>query len=77
VKCPTCGGELIQQNRLMLIAFGICTLFAAAVTIRQGGFVDIVIALALMPIGGYLIFWAVLAKGLWCRTCKKFPLYGK
>ena len=76
MKCPTCGGDLIQQNRLMLIAFGLCTLFAAAFTIRQGGVVDFAIALVLIPIGGYLIFWAILAKGLWCRTCKKFPVLG-
>jgi len=33
-----------------------------------------VFALVCMLIAGYLIFWATYAKGLWCRTCQRFPL---
>jgi hypothetical protein len=34
----------------------------------------LLLALAWAAIGTYLIVWATWAKGLWCRTCKKFPL---
>jgi hypothetical protein len=28
----------------------------------------------LLLTGGYLIIWATVGKGCWCRTCKSFAI---
>jgi len=33
-----------------------------------------VLAILTAIIAIYLLLWAVIAKGFWCRDCKKFPL---
>ena len=32
--------------------------------------------LFLAVVGVYFLTWAIKAKGLWCRNCKRFPAGG-
>jgi hypothetical protein len=72
VNCPTCNAELVQRDR--------ATLFLAA-----AAFAAVAVALCwlsrwlwpvealLTLISAYLAIWAGWARGVWCRTCKRFP----
>jgi len=70
MQCKTCQGEMIQKSRLRLFVAGslmVATL-ALAFFIPYFWLPGIILSL----IGIYLIAWATLGKGYWCRTCKKF-----
>ena len=72
MNCPTCNAELVQRSRVGLFLAGVA-------------FAGVAIALAwlarwlwlpaafLVVIALYLVIWSGWAKGLWCRTCKRFP----
>ncbi|HYW71784.1 MAG TPA: hypothetical protein VE961_12160 [Pyrinomonadaceae bacterium] len=70
--CDTCGSEMIQKSRWRLLLVGL--LFVAAIAgvrltpLLWGP------AIISMLTGAYLIIWATLGRGCWCRTCKKFSL---
>jgi len=66
---------MVQKSRLRLMAVG-CALVAS---IAVAGFVPIFWApgIVLLITGGYLIVWATLGKGRWCRECKKFNVWPK
>ncbi len=54
--CNTCRGETVQKSRWRLLLVG--SALSASVV--------------LAVVGVYLILWATLGKGLWCRQCKTF-----
>jgi hypothetical protein len=70
MKCTTCDGELIQKNRVRLFAVGILMVCATGLAAVVPYFWAPGVILGLTGI--YLILWATLGQGLWCRACKKF-----
>ena len=72
MQCKTCHGEMIQKSRLRLFLVGL--LMAASLTLAFFIPYFWIPGILLALIGIYLIVWATLGKGCWCRTCKKFEL---
>jgi hypothetical protein len=71
-RCATCGGEMVQKGRLRLFLVGVLMVALSAVAVFLPHFWGA--AIILVPDGVYLIVWATLGRGLWCRTCKKFGI---
>jgi hypothetical protein len=73
MKCKTCDGEMIQKSRGRLFGVGILMITSIAIAF----FVPIFWApgVILLLTGLYLIVWATLGKGCWCRNCKKFSFF--
>jgi Flp pilus assembly protein TadB len=69
-KCPTCRGDLIQKSRARLLAVGVLLVFSPVLA----WFVPLLWAPAIVFTftGLYLLAWAILGRGRWCRNCKKF-----
>jgi hypothetical protein len=68
--CRRCGGAVVQKSRPRLIVVGGALLVAALV-----GVVWQILwapALAAGLTGGYLLAWAAVGRGRWCRGCKRF-----
>jgi hypothetical protein len=72
MKCPTCGGETVQKNRVLLFAVGAVMLATPALAGVAAIFWAPAIVLFLAGI--YLVVWSTLGRGRWCRNCKKFSL---
>jgi len=73
VKCKTCGGELIRKDRRRLFVVGLLMIASLALAFIIPYFWAPGIILLLT--GGYLIAWATLGRGCWCRTCKSFGVF--
>ena len=71
-SCPACGAELVQKNQTRLIAVGLCMI--ALVTVAFAFPIFWVPGVVLGLTGIYLLVWAVLGKGRWCRNCKNFGI---
>jgi hypothetical protein len=69
MKCATCGQEMVKKSRARLLIVGALMLATIPLVffIPYFWLLDIFLALA----GGYLIVWAIVGGGFWCRTCKK------
>jgi len=63
---------MIQKSRLRLFLVGL--LMAASLTLAFFIPYFWIPSILLALIGLYLIVWATLGKGGWCRTCKKFSV---
>jgi len=72
MKCKTCGGEMIQKSRPRLVAVG--GLMVASVVIAFYFTWFWAPGIILLLTGIYLLSWATLGHGAWCRNCKKFSL---
>jgi len=70
MKCNTCGAEMFQKSRARLIVVGLIMILSVSVAIRFSWFWGPGIILFL--IGIFLLTWATLGRGCWCRNCKKF-----
>jgi hypothetical protein len=70
MTCPTCGVEMIQKSRGQILLAGVIFLLAPLVTLGVPYVWGPAILLAL--IGLYLVVWATVGRGLWCRSCKRF-----
>jgi hypothetical protein len=68
--CPKCHGALTRRNPAQLLVVGslMCASLAIAFFAPLFWVPGIILSLA----GLYLIAWAILAKGMWCRQCKTF-----
>jgi hypothetical protein len=70
MQCKTCGGEMIQKSRRRLFVVG-------ALMVAPIGLTPFIPyfwapgAISLL-IGAYLMVWATLGNGCWCRACKRF-----
>ncbi len=64
---------MLQKSRLRLFLVGLGMIASLPVA----GFVPFFWgpAIILVPAGAYLIVWATLGRGRWCRTCKKFSIF--
>jgi hypothetical protein len=72
MKCKTCAGEMIQKSRrrLFLVGFLMCGSIAIAFFAPIFWATGIILLLT----GLYLIVWATLGRGCWCRNCKRFSI---
>jgi uncharacterized protein (DUF983 family) len=70
--CKSCGSEMVQKSRKRLLAVGVLMVIGA-VGVRFSRFLWVP-AIVLALTGVYLIVWAGLGRGYWCRTCKRFAI---
>jgi hypothetical protein len=68
--CPRCHGALIRRNPVQLFVAGI--LMCASLAFAFIAPVLWLPGIAIFLGGLYLVAWAILAKGWWCRQCKTF-----
>jgi hypothetical protein len=71
-SCSRCQGPLIRRNPIQLFVVGVlmCVSLSIAFFISFFWIPGVILFLA----GAYLIAWATLAKGRWCRQCKNFSV---
>jgi hypothetical protein len=70
IHCRRCGGEVVQKPFARLVLVGVAMLAAASIAgVWRLLWVP---ALLLALTGIYLVAWAVLGRGRWCRWCKRF-----
>ena len=69
-SCQRCGGEVVQKPRLRLMLVGVVMLAGLALVNVWPILWAPAILLALT--GVYLLAWATLGRGRWCRGCKRF-----
>jgi hypothetical protein len=75
-NCRRCGGQVVQKPPARLALVG-AALLAAVVGLRVV-WAPVVWAPLWGPIvaigltGVYLLAWAVVGRGRWCRGCKRF-----
>ncbi len=64
---------MIQKSRVGLFTIGLVQMASIAIAFRFAWFwaPGIILFLA----GIYLIVWATLGRGTWCRSCKRFNLF--
>ncbi len=72
MKCKRCSGEMIQKSRPRLFLVGVVMCSSIALAFFHKSLWGPVVLLTL--IGAYLMLWATLGKGLWCRNCKMYDL---
>ena len=68
--CQRCGGEVVRKSRSRLALVGGLLLAGLGL-----GFVWAPLwlpAVALGLTGAYLLAWASVGRGRWCRGCKRF-----
>ena len=70
MKCKTCDGEVIQKSRGRLFIVGV--LMCGSIAIALFAPIFWAPGIILLLTGIYLIVWATLGKGCWCRNCKRF-----
>jgi hypothetical protein len=73
MTCKACGGEMIQKSRVRLVVVGVLMLASSALALVIPHFWVPAIILALT--GAYLLCWAAMGRGGWCRNCKKFSFF--
>jgi hypothetical protein len=74
VTCSICGGEMVQKSRLRLLVVGLLMIAATSIAFVVPHFWSASVILFLT--GAYLVVWAVLGRGAWCRQCKRFNISG-
>jgi hypothetical protein len=68
--CLRCSGEVVQKSRARLALVGALMLAALGT-----GFIwwPLWVPAAVMGLtGAYLLVWASVGRGRWCRGCKQF-----
>lgn len=72
MTCKTCGGEMIQKSRwrLFLAGVGMVASLGLAAATPYFWAPGVILSLA----GAYLVVWATLGRGRWCRECKRFSV---
>ena len=71
-RCRNCDGPLIRRNPLLLFLVGVLMCASLGIAFLMPWFW--VPGIILLLTGGYLIAWATLAGGQWCRNCKTFSV---
>ena len=72
-RCSTCGSVLVRKQPGLLLV--VAALMLAGCTalfhfVHGVRFIGFTFGLA----GCYLVAWALIGKGRWCRQCKRFPI---
>lgn len=68
--CQRCGGEVVQKNRKRLALVGAVLLVALGLSVLKP-FLWMPGAILGLT-GAYLLAWALVGRGRWCRGCKRF-----
>ncbi len=68
--CRRCGGQVVKKSRARLAVVGAAMLACVGLGPLWAALWAPAIILGLT--GVYLIAWASLGRGLWCRGCKRF-----
>jgi hypothetical protein len=68
--CRRCGGEVVQKSvaRLLLVGIAMIAMVGLAVLCPILWIPVAILALT----GAYLLVWASVGGGRWCRGCKRF-----
>ncbi|HEV7608969.1 MAG TPA: hypothetical protein VGO61_16620 [Steroidobacteraceae bacterium] len=74
-KCRNCRGGLIRRNPAQLLVVGL--IFCSSLSIAFFAPLFWVPGIILFVAGLYLIAWATLARGMWCRQCKTFSIHSE
>lgn len=69
-ECKRCGGEVVQRSRGRLALVGIFMLAALGFGVLWWPLW--LPASACVLTGAYLLAWASIGQGRWCRGCKRF-----
>ena len=71
-RCRNCDGPLIRRNPVLLFVVGVlmCASLGIAFLVPWFWVPGSILLLA----GIYLVVWATLAGGKWCRQCKTFSI---
>lgn len=72
-KCKICGGEMVVKPKSRLLLVGLIMIASTALVRVIPFFWPFAIVLFLT--GLYLIAWAAVGKGRWCRSCKQFGIF--
>jgi hypothetical protein len=72
MACKTCGGETVQKGRRRLLLVGVLLLASTGVAAVHP-YLWAAGALLFLA-GAYLVAWATLGRGRWCRACKRFSV---
>jgi hypothetical protein len=68
--CKRCGGEVVRKSRVRLALVGILMLAALGLGVLWW---PLWLPAAICGLtGAYLLAWASVGRGLWCRGCKRF-----
>lgn len=70
-RCNHCQGELTRRSRPLLLFVGAAFCLLPLLAIRMTWVW--IPAFVMFPAGGYLVYWATVGRGLWCRQCKLIP----
>jgi hypothetical protein len=68
--CKRCGGEVVQKSRGRLVVVGTVMLGTPILSVYWWPFIIPAAVCALTCV--YLLAWAFLGRGRWCRKCKRF-----
>jgi hypothetical protein len=69
-QCRRCGGEVVQKKRRRLALVGAVMLAALGLSMLEPPLLVPAVILGLA--GAYLLTWASVGQGRWCRDCKRF-----
>jgi hypothetical protein len=70
IQCRRCGGEVVQKSIARLVSVGLVMFAAIGLAVLWPIVWAAAIVLGLT--GAYLIVWATVGGGRWCRGCKRF-----
>jgi hypothetical protein len=68
--CRRCGSEVVSKSRARLVLVGVLMIGALCVGPLWAPLWGPATLSA--ATGAYLLLWATLGRGRWCRTCKRF-----
>jgi hypothetical protein len=69
-SCQRCGGEVVKKQIARLTVVGLAMLVPLGLAVLWPVLWIPAIVLALA--GAYLLVWATVGGGRWCRGCKRF-----
>jgi hypothetical protein len=69
-QCGSCGGEVIQKSRGRIAIVGIVMFAASGLGALSPPLWAVGVVLRAMA--AYLLAWASVGRGRWCRGCKQF-----
>jgi Flp pilus assembly protein TadB len=70
LHCRRCGGQVVKKPLARLILVGL--IFIATIGLAVIRPIILIPAILAALIGIYLLVWAVVYRGRWCRESKRF-----
>jgi hypothetical protein len=72
LQCKRCGGEVVQKSRHQLALVGVFMLASVGIGVLSPPSPLWMGSVIFGLTGVYLLAWASIGKGRWCRGCKRF-----